>query len=806
MPKKPQKSRAEKTVEEFFPLDKDNKKIIEKIEKAPNVNEIMRKTVTKAVQQMPERVDLIKSKIEKINKKPLRKDLETIEKVGEIKAKKKTRYSKTKKFIPKKVAKKYETPEISLKKKGYELVITEKPQAAQKIAQALGKSVKRTLPNKVSYYEVDREGRKIVVACAVGHLLTLKQNVSGSQVPIFDISWVPNYMVLKKDFTKRYYDTILKLVKGADEITVATDFDIEGELIGWNAVRFICGQKDANRMKFSTLTDKELNQAYDEKLNHIYWGQAIAGETRHYLDWFYGINLSRALMNAIKSTGRFKIMSIGRVQGPALNLIVKKEREIKSFKPQTYWQVFIDVDDGQNQLELIYNKDLFNKKELSKFDNLTEKEIDLITTKKEQYLKPLEPFNLSTLQTEAYKFHGITPSNTLKAAQSLYLAGLISYPRTSSQKLPPSIGYQEILKKLSKKYGVEKLITQSQPIEGKKSDPAHPSIYPTGQDQILSGDEEKIYNLIVKRFLSLFCDDAIIDIKTIKTEIQNEKEKLVFSTKGSTIRKKAWLEIYPAKMQEHLIPDMKDKAKITKVRNEQKETQAPKRYSPASIVTELEKRNLGTKATRASIIETLFDRGYIKDRSIEATPLGESLIETMEKYSPIIIDEELTRNIEKEMDIIAEAKTGLENREKKVIQEAKLIIEKIAKQFEQNEKKIGEELLKANQDLLLQKREENKLMPCPQCKKGNLIINYSKKNRRFFIACDAYPACTKTYSLPPNGSVKKAEKNCEECSFPMVMILRSGKRPWMLCFNPNCPTNKKRLEEYQAKKELEIKE
>lgn len=245
-------------------------------------------------------------------------------------------------------------------------------------------------------------------------------------------------------------------------------------------------------------------------------GQAIAGETRHYLDWFYGVNLSRSLMNAIKTTGKFKLMSIGRVQGPTLNFIAQKEREIKSFSSQPYWQIFINLADKKNEIELKYNKDIFDQPELKKFEKLAGKTTNVKTTKTEQILPPNPPFNLTALQTEAYRLYGVTPSNTLKIAQSLYLAGLISYPRTSSQKLPDSIDYKSILKKLEERYNTKKLIVKKKPTEGEKIDPAHPSIYPTGNLQVLSGTEEKIYSLIAKRFLALFCDDAIIDKKNNK--------------------------------------------------------------------------------------------------------------------------------------------------------------------------------------------------------------------------------------------------------------------------------------------------
>ncbi len=804
MPKKQRKSIETRTAESYFHIDKgDFKNATEKEEKALLPKEEFTKKAISINEKGISEQDFTKGSIEKAYKKPERNSIEkiegkTFENVPKTKLKKAYGKKPRKSAKNGKKEKKMSLPKISLKENGYELIITEKPQAALKIATALGNATQKMV-NKVAYYELQRNGKKIVVACAVGHLFTLKQNSPGASIPVFDISWIPNYIAKKGDFTKRYHDTILSLVKGAGNITVATDFDIEGELIGLNVVRFICNQKDANRMKFSTLTTEELNKAYEEKKPTLDWGQAIAGETRHFLDWFYGINLSRALMNAIKSTGRFKIMSIGRVQGPTLNLIVKKEKEIQKFVSKPYWQVFITVKDKNKKVELKYTKDIFDKSELEKFKDLTGKKAILSTKKSEQIIPPNPPFNLTTLQTEAYAFHGISPSNTLRIAQSLYLGGLISYPRTSSQKLPNSIDYTSIVKKLAKEFKAEGLIKRNKPVEGKKTDSAHPSIYPTGNRQILSGDEEKIYNLIVKRFLCLFCEDAIVDKKTISAQVNN----YLFTTSGSAIRKKAWMEIYPLTRKEVDVPDMNGEFEIKDSKIEEKETQPPKRYSQASIIAELEKRNLGTKATRASILETLYDRGYARGKSVEATPIGISLIDTLEKYSPIIIDEKLTRDFEKQMDSITEAKKGFEEKEKIIIEKAKSTITAISKDFEKNEQQIGKEILDANQEQRAQEKLENTIMVCPLCKKGNLFINYSKKNRRYFVACDKYPECRNTYSLPPNGIIKKANKVCEDCGSPMLIRLSKGKRPWEFCFNPQCKKNKERIEEYNKKKEQE---
>ncbi|MFH1787421.1 MAG: DNA topoisomerase I [archaeon] len=765
MTKKPKKFREEKIAEEYFPVSKNN----------------LRRTIEIPVKESKQNV---RQTIEKEYKKPDKRSLEKVEKKFKRKITRKTK-ALVKKYIP---------PKIKLKDKSYELIITEKPQAASKIAQALGNP--KTKMNKgVAYYELTKEGKKIIVACAVGHLFTLKQEAPGSHVPIFEINWAPNFLVRKNDFTKRYYDTLLMLAQNAGEITVATDFDVEGEVIGKNVIKLICNQPDAQRMKFSTLTKKELNEAYEDKSSHLEWGQEIAGETRHYLDWYYGINLSRALMNAIKTTGKFKIMSIGRVQGPALNLIVKKEKEIKNFESETYWEIFIKTKEPE--IELKYVKEIFEKEELKKFEGLIGKNIELSTNKTKQKLPPQSPFNLTNLQTEAYKFYGITPSNTLKSAQSLYLAGLISYPRTSSQKLPNSIDYKSILDKLKIRYKVSKLITKDKPIEGKKTDPAHPSIYPTGEQQILSGYDEKIYDLIVKRFLALFCDDAEINRKKI-TGIVND---LKFTVSGLEISKPSWLEFYPSKLKQEKLPDANGITQITDQKTEEKQTQPPKRYSQASILSLLEKKNLGTKATRSSILETLYDRGYIKEKSIQATPLGISLIQTLEKYSPIIIDEKLTKELQDKMDDIAKSKKDLEKKKDKVIDKAKTSIINITKDFEKNETKIGQELMGAEIKNREIQKKENTLIQCPKCKKGNLAITYSKRFRRNFIACDAYPECTNTYSLPPKGTIKKTDKLCEKCGFPMMMSLQARRKPWFFCFNKDCETNKERIEKYQEKME-----
>jgi len=695
------------------------------------------------------------------------------------------------------------------------LIVTEKPQAAEKIAAALsdGKDEKSKDKNGVAYYQFNKEGKNILVGCAVGHLFGIKQNEARGEFPNFDVSWMPNYQTKKSDYTKKYYDTLKRLSAEADEIVVATDYDIEGEVIGWNVVRFICKKPDARRMKFSSLTKDELQESWNNLQPTINWGEAYAGETRHHLDWFYGINLSRGLMKALSSTGKFRILSIGRVQGPALKIIYDKEMTIKNFKSEPYWQVFLRVRDlNKQRIEVKFPKDLFDEKELARFKYLKDQKGSAKTELEEEKVLAPFPFDLTTLQTESYRMLGLTPAQTLSVAQGLYLAGVISYPRTSSQKYPVGIGYDKIMKKLQKYTQLTKYAVNPNPTEGPKSDPAHPAIYPTGEFKEMNEMEKKLYDLVVKRFIACFCAPAIVENKKVTVDVNG----LLFYARGLRIVEKNWMNVYPNNTKDEDIPTLNGEVSVEEIRIEEKQTKPPQRYSAASLVKELEKRDLGTKATRANIIETLYDRGYVKEKSIELSPLGEKIIDTLLKYSPAIVDEELTREIEKEMIDISESKSGWKEKENKVMEEAKVSIRKIAKDITKNLDKIGKSLAEANEAVYEQEREDSTLTQCPNCKEGRLRIMFGKKYRRYFIGCDKYPACKTIFSLPPTGMMKPArikdEKGeevselCQECKFPMVMALKKGRRPWKFCFNPKCPSNaewQKKKEEYAKQKELE---
>ena len=685
----------------------------------------------------------------------------------------------------------------------YELIITEKPNAASKIAEALaeGKPIKENIDG-VPYYKITRGKRDIVVACAVGHLYGLdEKEKKGWRFPVFDIEWKPAADISKKSgFSKKYLNAIKKLAKGADEFTVATDYDQEGSVIGKNIITLACKKKDANRMKFSTLTKPDLIEAYENKSKHLDWPQATAGETRHYLDFYNGINYSRALTSSIKAAGSFKLMSTGRVQGPALKIIADREKEIKAFKPVPFWQIELQGAVNKGDISAWHKKDKFwDKKEadrvMEKVKNEKKAIVEMAGKKQFQQAAPT-PFDLTTLQIESYRCHGISPKDTLSIAQELYTSGFISYPRTSSQQLPDKIGYKKIMMQLQKLKAYSQLISKLLskkiliPNNGKKTDPAHPAIYPTG---IIPGNlnqrEERVYDLIVKRFMATFAEPATRETMTIDVNCRDE----IFVAKGTRTIEKGWHVFYEpyVNVEEEELPAVNkdDIVYVKKITVHNKETQPPKRYTPASIIKELEKRGLGTKATRSEIVDTLFQRGYVTGKAIEATNLGIKTVETLEKYVPKIVDEELTRHFEEEMEKIMEDKIKKED----VLEDAKGAITHILSDFKKKEKEIGKELLAAN----IETRDAlSSLGKCPVCKKGYLQIRRGKKGH--FTSCSNYPECKTIFSLPSNALIKPAKNSCETCGYPRVSVIKRGKRPQDFCVNAEC---KSKYAEGEAGKE-----
>jgi DNA topoisomerase I len=657
----------------------------------------------------------------------------------------------------------------------HEVVICEKPKSSERIAKSIsGNSVKKNY-KKVSYYEFKKNGKKTTVLTAVGHLYSLIPKNS-QETTILDVKWAPIHEIdKKKKYVKNYVDALKKLSKDADRFIHACDYDIEGTLIGFNAIKYACGNESLDntvRMKFSTLTKEDIIKAYQNPIP-LDFNQVDSGIARHVLDFLFGVNISKYLMKSVKeSTSRFIKLSAGRVQTPTLSILVDREKEIKKFKPEPYWIIRAILEGNiiaNHQKGKIFKKN--NAKNSFKKCKGNDAIIEKVEIKKTIKSPPF-PFNLGGLQAESYNIFRFSPKKTQNLAQNLYTGGYCSYPRTSSQKLPKTLDYAKILKELSRnstfKKQINKIKKPYKPKEGLKKDEAHPAIHPTGLlPKELTKDEKKLYELIVYRFITVFGEDAIHE--TMKANLDIGGEKFSFNRKKTT--KKGWMNHYPyLKIVDEDFPAIKgdEKLKVKKIICEEKKTKPPARYNQASLIKELEKRGLGTKATRADIISILYDRKYVEGQKIRVNELGEHLIDTLKKYSKQITSEELTKQFEKEL------KEIMENKIKKdqVIKEARAEVLSIIDDIEKNKLKIGEELYKAYQD--------SRIVGKCTCGK-DLVIKYSPRFKSSFVGCSGYPDCKASYSLPQGGNVLKT--TCEKCGLPLISF---GKPRQRSCLDPKC--------------------
>ena len=328
----------------------------------------------------------------------------------------------------------------------HEVIISEKPKSAEKIAKALSsKAQKKKFGRKINYWEFEEDGKKTTVLSAVGHLYSLTSATSRDRLG-FDLTWVPAYEVDKNSaYIRDYVYAIKKLSRDADKFVHACDYDIEGTLIGYNALKYACGnnaEAKASRMKFSTLTKKDIVDAYDHMID-IDPHQVDSGIARHMLDYYFGMNISSALMKAVRSASSSRIsLSAGRVQTPTLSILVDREKEIQAFIPEPYWQIKAksDFDIIANHVE----DKIFDEERAKRIFNECQGADATVTNVnvKETIRKPPIPFNLGGLQSEAHTVFGFSPKRTQVAAQNLYVGGYTSYPRTSSQKLPESLGFK----------------------------------------------------------------------------------------------------------------------------------------------------------------------------------------------------------------------------------------------------------------------------------------------------------------------------------------------------------------------------
>lgn len=687
------------------------------------------------------------------------------------------------------------------------MVLTEKPSAAKRVAEALDEEGKpeAVTRGKNRHYLCKSGNDKLLVVNALGHLYELKQTEKGWTYPRLDTKWVPKYEVDKKATgTKLIISQISRLAKEIERFIVATDYDIEGSLIGYLTLKYACKADPAaaKRMRFSSLTKEDLRGSY-QNLTSLDFPMIDAGLVRHEVDWLYGINLTRALTLSIKNTeGWFKIVSTGRVQGPTLSFVMNRERAINVFVPVPYWVMKIKGIYKSKEHELEYQKRCIDTTAEAQ---MIEKDLDGRSvvveevTKRESMQPPHPPFSLSALQYEAFRHFGFKPSRTLAIAQKLYLEALISYPRTSSEQLPKSLDLKRILAALSENRSYKSIaegilsLEKLEPVQGRKTDPAHPAIHPTGEKPTkLTPSDRKLYDLIVKRFLALFAAPAIKRHSKVRLRCG---EHLLF-LRGLQIVEQGWMSVYDpyARTEERVLPEMEegDSLGLVDVKAERRQTQPPARYNPSSLLKLLEKEGLGTKSTRSSIVDSLRSRGYVLNDRFEISTLGFAVYETLEEYVPDLLSPDFTRSMERNMGAIREGVTEKAD----VITEAKRGLLSLLQDFRENEKEIGVSLVDGLRRYW--KSKEN-LGPCPKCGDGLLRIIRSAKTGKRFVGCSNYREgkCDLTLPLPQRGSITPLDDVCPDCGYRLIRVA-SGRRPWTTCINwAGCPGRQEKLKPQQ---------
>ncbi len=545
----------------------------------------------------------------------------------------------------------------------YVLIIAEKPKAALRIAQALEFKTRHTLYGVPYWVGVYRD-RKALIVPAAGHLFTLKAEEGG--YPVFKYSWAPRHEVERNSsYLRKFFKIFQKLSSNAELYVNACDFDIEGSVIGYMIIKVFGDERKAKRVKFSSLTREELRTAFNNP--HDLDREMIeAGLCRHELDWLWGINVSRALMDIYRTlTGRRYVLSAGRVQSPTLMEVIKRQVERDTFVPVVSFdvEVRIEIEGKMFRLTNRFPSPVSKVRALEIAKKLRElRRLKLVKVEtSRRAVAPPPPFNLPDLQLEASRIAGISPSETLRIAESLYLNSLISYPRTNSQRLPKDLNNKAIVTSLSKinvyKDHCMRLLRRPKliPHNGRKDDPAHPAIYPTGYipRKKLSKKEWIIYDLITRRYLSTFSDPA---------EILNLKYTLLageytFSLTGQKIESKGWIDIYRyVQIKEQELPSLQEGSAldIASVKVVKKYTRPPPRYTRATLLKWMESVNIGTEATRADILEVLFKRGYFRPlgNGIEVSTLGMEVAAILENYFSELISIELTRAFEMKMEAV----------------------------------------------------------------------------------------------------------------------------------------------------------
>jgi len=651
------------------------------------------------------------------------------------------------------------------------------------------------------------------VVASVGHIRDLPK--SNKKAIDIDGGFIPHYEIVKGK--EKIIREIKELASGAQDVVLATDPDREGEAIAWHLAEAV-GLKKPKRVVFHEITEQAIKEAI-KKPREIDIDLKRAQEARRVLDRLVGYDLSGLIWKKVRYG-----LSAGRVQSPALRIIMEREREIRAFIPEKFWTITADFKtENKQEITLICDEEPREEGKVEKIISEAKKGSWKIIDIKETEVKrsPKPPFITSTLQQSASSRLGFAPSRTMGIAQKLYESGLITYMRTDSLNLS-ELAIKEISGLVLKKYGKEYLENRRYKTKGKNAQEAHEAIRPTNFSNKTAGttdEQKKLYKLIWQRAVA----SQMADARMLRTKVSAniEEEKIPnFSTNGSQIIFDGWLKAdFSARQEDVEIPPIKKEEKINlkKIESQEKETTPPPRYSEAGLIKELEKRGIGRPSTYASIIKTLLDRGYVlkEQRALIPTDTGDVVSSFLENYFSKYISDSFTAEMENELDEIAEGKREYEKTLKNFYEpfikevKSKNDIEKITN-LGKAESKF--KCPKCSSDMIVKLGKSGKFLSCekfpecdgartidgealegpkdtgelcPQCGKANLVERDGKYGR--FIACSRYPKCKFVKEDPEAKKKLMTGVVCPVCKKGEMMERRGRFGVFYSCSNyPDC--------------------
>ncbi len=623
-------------------------------------------------------------------------------------------------------------------------------------------------------------GKDYMLEASIGHIRDLPK--SNKQAIDIANDFKPFYVISPDK--EKVVKHIEMLAKKADEVILATDPDREGEAIAWHIAQSI-GLKSPTRVTFNEITEEAVLEAMKHP-GKIDMKMKTAQEARRVLDRLFGYDLSGLIWKKVRYG-----LSAGRVQSPALRILMEREREIRAFVPEKYWVITATVKNKENkEFILICSEEPRDRKLVNKIIKAGKKENWTVTNVKETKAKrnPYAPFRTSTLQQTASSRLGFSPSKTMMVAQKLYTAGLITYMRTDSTNLSKQAQGQ-IAKVVKKEYGEKYYAPKVFGKQSKGAQEAHEAIRPSNAGKLIAGrsaDEKKLYQLIWRRAVASQMSPA--EILRTKIIVNLDDKKLpFFAINGSQILFDGWLKADPASRSDDIeLPAVKvgEKLKFIKIEDEEKETSPPPRYSEAGLVKELEKRGIGRPSTYASIIKTIQDRGYVEKlgSQLKPTDTGDVVSTFLEKYFAKYISDEFTSEMETDLDEIAEGK-----------REYAKTLKEFYGPFTKD--------IKAKEDIpkLTDIEKADAKYKCPECK-ASMVIKLGKNGK--FMSCSKFPKCKGARTI--EGKIiegpKELKEKCPKCGKPLV--LRDGRfGKFISCSGyPKCKFIKEDPKEAEKKK------